>query len=126
MYQVECNEMPPNVEHLKGGTVVSVKHPQQPEQKEDSEKIVLVYQKFFNQLLQNPVEKVAEMQREVRDNLIKEYEWRIQRYQQQKEVGVTDDTEQWWQCALSYIQQLRDITKQDTFPHEVEWPQCPI
>ena len=63
-------------------------------------------------------EKWAEI-RKVRDNLIQDIIWRVQRYQSEVRLGVepTDNI-----VALDqYIQALRDITKQED-PFNIVWP----
>ena len=61
-----------------------------------------------------PIDKqYAENIRNRRDNLIKESDWR----------AVSDrKLEPAWK---RYRQALRDITKQEGFPHDVEWPVDP-
>ena len=61
-----------------------------------------------------PIDKqYAESIRNRRDNLIKESDWR----------AVSDrELEPEWK---EYRQALRDITKQEGFPHDVKWPTDP-
>ena len=68
-------------------------------------------------------EEVASRVRAERDALIDEVEWRIQRYQQQSALGIeTTDSAEDYAAILAYVQELRDITGQEGFPHEVTFP----
>lgn len=57
--------------------------------------------------------------RVVRDQQIQELDWRIQRYLSEVRLGLpkTDDI----QLLDTYVQQLRDITKQED-PFNIVWP----
>jgi len=60
-----------------------------------------------------------------RDGLIREILWRAERYERQVAVGLTpNDKEVKYQEILTYIQELRDITKQGN-PAEITWPVIP-
>ena len=53
-------------------------------------------------------------------------EWRIQRYQQQSALGVeTNDSQEYYEKLLAYVQALRDIPAQSGFPRNVVWPEMP-
>lgn len=68
-------------------------------------------------------EQLAENVRSKRDSMINKIFWRVQRYQTEKEAGVpTDDSEEEYKKILKYIQDLRDITKQEGFPSTVVYP----
>mgnify|MGYP000184987645 CR=1 FL=1 len=58
--------------------------------------------------------------REVRNSKIREVEWRILRNQSESRLGLepTDDI----QLVDTYIQALRDLTKQSDDPLEIVWP----
>ena len=65
-------------------------------------------------------ESRAQEIRTERDRRIQAVEWRIQRYESESRLGIptTDDI----RVIDEYIQALRDVTKQATFPWEVTWP----
>lgn len=61
-------------------------------------------------------QKAAEV-REDRDEAINAIIWRVQRYEQQKLLGIeTTDSEQTYINILEYIQYLRDIPNTSSFP----------
>lgn len=67
-------------------------------------------------------QKAAEVRAE-RDSRIDAIRWRIERYQTQEVAGLeTTDTAEHYKAILLYVQALRDITLQETFPEYVEWP----
>ena len=69
---------------------------------------------------------LAKEARQKRDMLINAIQWRIERYNQQKTLGIkTDDSDDWYKAALSYVQGLRDIPKQQGFPKEIVWQDAP-
>ena len=69
---------------------------------------------------------LAKEARQKRDARINAIQWRIERYEQQKTLGIkTDDTDDWYKAALSYVQGLRDIPKQQGFPKEIVWQDAP-
>lgn len=52
--------------------------------------------------------------------------YRIERYEQQIKLGIeTTDTKQQYNSILTYFQELRDITKQEGYPHALKWPAVP-
>ena len=56
--------------------------------------------------------------RQERDDKLCAVLWRIERYEQQLKLGIeTLDTEKTYYGLLQYIQYLRDIPQQDTFPN---------
>jgi len=68
------------------------------------------------------LEKYSSIIRNKRDTLIQEILWRVERYQTQTALGITpNDSETMYIKILQYIQALRDITTQNTFPIVV-WP----
>lgn len=68
-------------------------------------------------------EQLAENARHKRDSLIKEIWWRVERYDSQKTLGIeTSDDEATYKKILAYIQELRDVTKQEGFPNTVTYP----
>ena len=70
---------------------------------------------------------LAKEARQKRDSLINAIAWRIERYNQQKALGIkTDDTADWYKAALAYVQNLRDVPKQQGFPKEIVWQDAPV
>ena len=63
-------------------------------------------------------EERANLVRRMRDNLIENIKWRIERYKTQQDLGLetSDDPETYMQI-LRYIQYLRDIPAQNDFPN---------
>ena len=69
---------------------------------------------------------LAKEARRKRDSLINGIQWRIERYEQQSTLGInTADSESWYKAALTYVQGLRDIPKQQGFPKEIVWQDAP-
>lgn len=61
-----------------------------------------------------PIEQYKAQKRAERDAKIETYEWRLSRYERQKAINVeTTDTEEIYLNLCRYIQDLRDITKED-------------
>ena len=64
--------------------------------------------------------------RMIRDERLSEVLWRFERYNTQVAGGFTpNDTAEWIQDLLVYIQTLRDITSSFATPEEVVWPLIP-
>ena len=60
------------------------------------------------------IEQHKAQKRAERDAKIETYEWRLSRYERQKAINVeTTDTEEIYLNLCRYIQDLRDITKED-------------
>lgn len=60
------------------------------------------------------IEQYKAQKRSERDAKIETYEWRLSRYERQKAINVeTTDTKDTYLKLCQYIQDLRDITKQD-------------
>ena len=71
-------------------------------------------------------EKASEIRR-IRDSKIEEIQWRIQRYTEQVSMGVkTTDSEENYKAVLKYVQDLRDVPKQKTFPESVVWSELTV
>lgn len=72
-----------------------------------------------------------EAARNERSRRIALVEWRVSRYEQQKALvaigalDATTDTEAVYHELLAYIQLLRDVTNQEGFPTNVQWPEEP-
>lgn len=61
--------------------------------------------------------------RQKRDNMISNEIWKIQRHEQEKLLGIkTTLNDDEFLLLLKYIQDLRDIPKQEYFPDFVEYP----
>lgn len=71
-------------------------------------------------------EKAQEIrcQRDIKIQLV---EWRIRRYETQNAAGVktTDSTDN-YTALLEYVQSLRGVPEQKTFPASVTWPELLI
>lgn len=64
-----------------------------------------------------PTERLAQEKRTERDNLINSILWRVERYNQQKQLEIeTTDSESQYIAILQYIQYLRDVPAQPDFP----------
>lgn len=70
------------------------------------------------------LEKDKSDKRAYRDDLIKSFEWRIRRHQDQILLGETPSEP--LRPLLVYIQALRDIPQQEGFPYDIQWPEEPI
>lgn len=71
-------------------------------------------------------EELAAAARDERNNRIENVQWRIQRYQEQREAGITTtDSFATYQALLTYVQDLRDVPAQAGFPETIEWPKEP-
>jgi hypothetical protein len=116
---VEYNDAPPAVQHLQGCTLLCVLHP---EQVPDAP--VRAYQLAYPGQLSDDqaVAKLADMQRAVRNGLVAEQEWRVQRYEQQRHLQHEQEDAGVYLDVLRYLQELRDISQQPNFPLEVTWP----
>ena len=91
---------------------------------------VIVFHEGEKPTLQAPPppsdDDLAKEARQKRDARINAIQWRIERYEQQKTLGIkTDDTDDWYKAALGYVQGLRDIPKQRGFPKEIVWQDAP-
>ena len=68
-------------------------------------------------------QQVCQTVREERDAKMGSVLGKVERYQLQRELGIsTDDTPEWYASALSYLQLLREVPQQEGFPENVEWP----
>ena len=64
-----------------------------------------------------PADVSAQEARAKRNALMDEVLWRVERYNQQKQLGIeTTDTEEEFMGILRYIQYLRDVPEQEGFP----------
>lgn len=64
-----------------------------------------------------PLEQLSAEKRAERNEAINSIIWRIQRYEQQRDLGIeTTDNEQMYKNILEYIQYLRDIPDTLLFP----------
>lgn len=63
-------------------------------------------------------EELAQEKRAERDSTINAILWRVERYNQQKQLGIeTTDSESEYIAILQYIQYLRDLPEQAEFPN---------
>lgn len=60
-----------------------------------------------------------------RDNLLKEADIILLKYQEQAALGIIKENQEYYNALLQYKQNLRDITKQIDFPENVIWPVMP-
>lgn len=60
-----------------------------------------------------------------RDNLLKEADIILLKYQEQAALGIIDENKEYYIALLQYKQNLRDITKQLDFPKNVIFPILP-
>ena len=69
-------------------------------------------------------EDLAANIRRIRDQKLLDIQWRVDRYRTQLDLGIeTADTPATYRQLLSYMQALRDITAQESFPYSVTWPE---
>lgn len=62
--------------------------------------------------------KTEDEVREERDRILNSMLWRVERYNQQKQLSIsTSDSDEEYMKILEYIQYLRDIPEQETFPN---------
>lgn len=65
-----------------------------------------------------PMDVLAQEKRAERDAAINSILWRVERYSQQKQLGIaTTDSENEYVKILQYIQYLRDLPEQAGFPN---------
>ena len=63
------------------------------------------------------IDELSAQKRAERDNLINSILWRVERYNQQKQLEIeTTDSESEYIAILQYIQYLRDVPAQPDFP----------
>lgn len=75
-------------------------------------------------LAERKTEALAKDVREERDRRLKPVLERIQRYQLQELAECeTDDSKEVFEQLLQLAQALRDVSEQQTFPENVEWPE---
>ena len=71
-------------------------------------------------------EQKAEEVRAKRDGMIEDVIWRVERYQTQTALGGTPtDSEEQYRAVLAYIEALRQVPEQASFPDEIRWPSEP-
>ena len=108
---------------LQKGKVISVKNT-----REELEKIPCVFFDEIKETSDNYVMvngewringyKTADEVRQERDELLHSILWRVERYNQQKQLSIsTSDSDEEYMKILEYIQYLRDIPEQETFPN---------
>jgi len=65
-------------------------------------------------------DQLSQIARTTRDELIDLSYWRVQRYHSEVRLGLTP-TEDIVKLD-NFFQSLRDVTKQETFPYIIDWP----
>lgn len=64
-------------------------------------------------------DKKSKEVKEIRNNYLQEIISKVDRYKNQKEIGIeTTDTEETYKQYLLYLQYLRDIPQSENFPNE--------
>lgn len=65
-----------------------------------------------------PIEEKAADMRLKRDEILSSYDWRIERYKEQKSIGAeTTDPDEVFLSLLEYRQYLRDLPNNPSFPY---------
>ena len=65
-------------------------------------------------------EELAQEKRIIRNEYINQITWRLERYNEQKELNIeTTDSDEEYINLLQYRQYLRDITKESDFPNTI-------
>lgn len=107
-----------NIELMKADGYLEVKVIEQPS--DDKPKVMYrlnkdVIEQYATSLSS---QELAVIRRKERDEAINNIIWRVQRYEQQKQLGVqTSDTEETYLKILNYIQTLRDLPRMLGFPN---------
>jgi hypothetical protein len=70
-----------------------------------------------------PLEEKEREVRDTRNNRIDGVMWRIYRHQRERRLGI--DTTEKIEDLDNYMQQLADLTKQESFPWYINWPTEP-
>ena len=70
-------------------------------------------------------DNLEEYIRSKRDNLLREADIILLKYQEQAALGIIEENQEYYNALLQYKQTLRDITKQIDFPENVIWPVLP-
>ena len=69
---------------------------------------------------------LAASARRQRDALIDEVQWLIERHRGELSLQITPTlTDEDYLLVLRYVQDLRDVPEQDSFPHDIQWPTLP-
>lgn len=70
------------------------------------------------EIIEPSIEDKEVVARLLRNELLNGIEWRVNRYKDQKELGIkTDDDEETYMDILAYMQYLRDIPSDSDFPN---------
>jgi hypothetical protein len=73
-----------------------------------------------------PSEDLASAARTMRDGLMADDRWLIERHRDQIDLGASCSmTAEQYQALLNYLQALRDVPQQSGFPDLIEWPSRP-
>lgn len=72
-------------------------------------------------------EQLALMARQRRDTEIASVQWLIERHRSELSLQLnTTLTDEDYLLVHRYVQDLRDVPEQDSFPHDIEWPSLPV
>lgn len=69
---------------------------------------------------------LADRARLERDNRIANVQWLIERHRSEVSLQLsTTLTDEDYLLVHRYVQDLRDVPEQDSFPHDIQWPSLP-
>lgn len=72
-------------------------------------------------------EGLAAKMRLIRAGKMNSIQWRVARYQRERDMGrPTTDTPEQYLAVLNYMQNLADVPLQPGFPETISWPELPI
>lgn len=86
------------------------------------EPVMLTEEEIFQELTIEEKEKYI---RDKRDNLINSADTILLKYQEQVELGIIDEDNEYRLALLQYKENLRNIPEQKEFPENVIWPELP-
>lgn len=72
-------------------------------------------------------EQLARLARQRRDADIASVQWLIERHRGELSLQIsTTLTDEDYLLVHRYVQDLRDVPEQNSFPHDIEWPSLPV
>ena len=72
------------------------------------------------------IEQLALQARQRRDTEIAAVQWLIERHRSESSLQLsTTLTDEDYLLVHRYVQDLRDVPEQDSFPHDIQWPSLP-
>lgn len=86
------------------------------------EPVMLTEEEIFEKMTTEEKEKYI---RDKRDNLINSADTILLKYQEQVELGIIDEDNEYRLALLQYKENLRNIPEQKEFPENVIWPELP-